>query len=669
MRSLPRRCVAGTTALFAIAAFGCGGGGGDGGGGGITPPTPQISVALSASTLTVLQGQSGSVTMTLTRTNGFTGDVDLTIEGAPTGVTPTCTPWKILSGNTTGSLELAVGPSVAPGTYQLTVRSRGAGVADHVINLSLTVGVAGSYTLSVSPVSVSVQPGGTATATVTLARTGGFSGSVALTVSGAPAGMTVVASPATLTATDASASLTITAATTTAAAGYPLTVHGTATGLSEQTAAMTVQVAAASGTSVTLKFCGDDIPLWFAVQSDNGPWTQITGATGSYTFSVGSRGALAAVDGSSGSYATTVIYASAAELVKTGQTSVASCTNPSSGSKRLSGSVASLGSSQTASITIGDAFASVEASGPTTFTLDYVPDAAADLIAVRQSVTQTSAVADKMIIRRGVNLPNGATIPTLDFVAAEAFAPALANLTLSTLGPDSAMVVSGVYAGNTFAPISETVGTALQSFGGVPANQLVSSDLHELAAIAVPPGGGNDARGVDAYFRTVADQTLSLGPSLATATFNTVSASAPQRLRAQLAVQSAYASDVSVDFWQSVASGPSNDVTLYQTAAYLGGSPSAWDVTIPDMSAAGYSAAWGLPAGASISWVVSATSYPSLTEAGGPVPQLGQYLFAMHGSADASLNMLRAAPRHSSFIRATGWSWASRFAAPGTRRR
>ena len=668
MRSLTCRRVGAAAAVLAAAAVGCGGGG-DGGGGGVTPPSAAITVSLSAGSLTVMQGQSGTVTMTVTRMNGFAGDVDLTIEGAPSGVTATCTPWKIPSGSASASLELAVGPTVAAGTYTMTVRGRGAGVADHTVTLSLTVGVAGSYTLSVSPASVTIQQGATGAATVTIQRSGGFAGAVALTVSGMPAGMTVVASPTTLTGAGASASLTITAATNTAVGGYPLTVHGSTAGLSEQTATIAVQVASTAGTSVTMKFCGADIPMWFAVQSDGGPWTQVTGGPGGYTFSVGAKGAEAFVMGSSDYPATAVIFASAAELVEIGQATVANCANPAYGSRRLNGTVANLGASQVASISIGDGYASVSGNGPMTFTVDHVPDAAADLIAVRQNVTETGFIPDKLIARRGVNLPNGATIPLLDFAAAEAFAPAMANLTLSNLGADSAIAVAGIYAGmNTFASISETYGTTQLSFGGLPANQLVSSDVHELAAISVAPGGANDARGVDAYFHAVADQTFTLGPALATPTFSTVSATTPQRWRAQLAVQSAYPNDVSVDFSQSLGFGSSRGVTLYATAAYLGGSPSTWDVTIPDMSAAGYNAAWGLAAGTAVSWMVSATNFPKLTEVGGPLPNAGQYVFAIRSSADATLIALHAVPRRPSFVRVLR-PRMSRFAVPVRPRR
>ena len=648
MRRLTCRPASAAIVLLAAVVMGCQGGGGDGGGG-VTPPAGGITVSLSNTSLSVTQGLTGTVATTVTRRNGFAGDVDLTVEGAPDGVTATLTPARISSGSTSGSLNVAVAATVAPGTYTLTIRGRAAGVSDHTVSLLLTVAAAGGYTLSVSPSAVNVQQGGATSATVTVERAGGFAGPVALTVSGAPTGLTVVPTPASLAG--GSASLAITAATTVAAGTYTITLHGAASGLGERTATITVQVTATAGTSVTVKFCGEDIPIWFAAQSESGAWTQITGGAGNtYAFSVGSRGAVAAVMASSGSYQTTVVYASAAELVTLGQESAASCVSPSSGSKHLTGTVANVGAAQFASITLGDALATVEVGGPPTFALDNAPDAASDLIAVRQSLAATGLFSDKAIIRRGLNLSSGSAIPVLDFTAAEAFAPATAALTLTNLGSDSAAVLTGFITGsNTVAALSATFGTAQQNFAVFHANQLVPGDLHELTALAAPSSESTELRGIDTYFRVTAGQTLALGPSLATPTVSTTSAAAPQRLRAQFAVQSAYSKNSVADFSQSTGLfGPSREVIVYVTTAYLGGSPTTWDVAIPDMSAAGFNASWGLAAG-TVSWSVMATNFATLQVVGGPPADGTQQVFASRSSASTSVGGLRASRRMSPF--------------------
>jgi hypothetical protein len=84
------------------------------------------------------------------------------------------------------------------------------------------------FALSVSPASGSAAPGGSATATVGTSVSSGTAESVALSASGAPAGVTVSFAPASVTAGGTS---TMTVATTASAAPgtYTVTVKGTAT--------------------------------------------------------------------------------------------------------------------------------------------------------------------------------------------------------------------------------------------------------------------------------------------------------------------------------------------------------------------------------------------------------------------------------------------------------
>ena len=590
--------------------------------------------------------------MTLARKNGFSGPVDVLIEGAPAGVTVTCTPCTIPIGGASSSLEVAVARTVAAATYALSVRGRASGVSDHVATFSLTIGVGGGYTLNVSPANVSVTQGASVASTVSILRTGGFSDAVALTVSGAPAGLTAVVSPASLTGPTTTATLTITAAASAATGTYTLIAHGSVAGLNEQTATLPVQLTAAvSGTSVTLKYCDSSLPTWFAIQNEGGAWTRVTGSAGSFTFTIGTRGAIATVTSGGGVYETTITYASGAELTAIGQVSVASCTHPGHGSKFLLGSVANLATTQFADMEMGDAFARVNGDGSKSFTLTQVPDAPADLIAVLQHTTPGfNFTSDKVIVRRGVNLLTGATMPTLDFAASEAITPATANLTLGNVGGDSAFVVSGfVTATNTSGTLTQAFGTTQFTVTGLPTSQLIAGDVQLVAAFAVSPTAFDTDREVFAFSHFITDQTLAFGPALASPAISTVSAAAPRRLRVQLPVQSAYPNNVEVDFLAQ-SSGSIQDVSLSATAAYLGASASSWDVTIPDLSAAGYDASWGLAAATPVSWTVTASNLPSVLSVGG-VPPEGTYASAARNADGASLNVLRRAPRRPSPIR------------------
>ncbi len=103
------------------------------------------------------------------------------------------------------------------------------------------------FSLAASPAGVSVTQGKTATTTVTVTDSNGFTGSVALTVSGLPTGVTASFSPA---STTTSSTLTFTASSSAAVGTSTVTVTGTSSSLTHTTAiSLTV---ASSGTSTQL---------------------------------------------------------------------------------------------------------------------------------------------------------------------------------------------------------------------------------------------------------------------------------------------------------------------------------------------------------------------------------------------------------------------------------
>ncbi|WP_328296718.1 glycosyl hydrolase family 18 protein [Streptomyces sp. NBC_00435] len=105
--------------------------------------------------------------------------------------------------------------------------------------------VADDFSLSLAPGSASVPPGGSTTATVATAVTSGSVKPVALTVSGAPAGVTAAVSPGSVTA-GGSAQLTVGASATAVPGTYPLTVTG-AEGPLSHSATFTLTVSGPGG--------------------------------------------------------------------------------------------------------------------------------------------------------------------------------------------------------------------------------------------------------------------------------------------------------------------------------------------------------------------------------------------------------------------------------------
>lgn len=85
-------------------------------------PEAKFLLALDAERLPVLQGTRGSVTVTVERQNGFEGDVEITAQDLPEGVT--AEPLTIGADETEGELELTA-PESAPHSLPTTVKVSG----------------------------------------------------------------------------------------------------------------------------------------------------------------------------------------------------------------------------------------------------------------------------------------------------------------------------------------------------------------------------------------------------------------------------------------------------------------------------------------------------------------------------------------------------------------
>ena len=238
------------TALAAAAALAACSGGDDGG----TNPTPAIAIALSGNTISVTQGSTGNVTVSLTRSGGFTGDVSLTVEGLPSGVTYTATPASLGSSVSSSVITISAGGTATPATTSLTVRATGTGVTAQTATLALTVvaAPAQSFSLAAAPTAVTMTQGGTGPSTITLTRTGGFAGNVALAAEGLPTGVAAAFNPTSFTGTATTSTLTLTAAANATTGTATVTVRGTATGQTDKTVAIQLTVNAAATGGYTL---------------------------------------------------------------------------------------------------------------------------------------------------------------------------------------------------------------------------------------------------------------------------------------------------------------------------------------------------------------------------------------------------------------------------------
>ena len=100
---------------------------------------PDFTLSLNPTSLTVQQGGSGTTRLTLTPQGGFTGRVNLSLVGAPPGITLSPPSLEVAGPSpVTQDLTIQVGAEVAPGTYSLRVRGTSGSLTGEA-DLALTV--------------------------------------------------------------------------------------------------------------------------------------------------------------------------------------------------------------------------------------------------------------------------------------------------------------------------------------------------------------------------------------------------------------------------------------------------------------------------------------------------------------------------------------------------
>ena len=569
-------------------------------------PLPGISL-LVAPTLSATAGTVASTSITIVRIGSFTGDVALTLENAPAGVTAAFTPPTITSTGTTSSLALTVPANQSPATTTMTVRATGTGITAQTAVVAFTVAAAQGYSLAAT--SVSTAQGTTGTSTITINRTGGFAGSVSLAVAGLPSGVTATFTPQATTGNTSSLALSVAASVAPGTYSAGVFVTGTATALTTVTTPLTLTVTQAGGGGgaiVGWRFCdAANVPLWFAFRDGTGgTWTRvIPSANNTFSFSLSqSVGGVALVQNFGGtSTQVTVYYQAASEL-----NSIASqecLANPTT--KTVFGSVANVAAGQTGSVSAGNATASV--AGPATaFTLNNLDDGLIDLVATRASLNTTTfaQVPDKMILRRSFNPAANSTMAVLDFNGSEAFAPGSAVYTIANGGTDQLFAISSFLTANgsngSFSFFEPLATGNTRTIWGVPSTRTQAGDLHFVIAQA-SNATGSISRGFFQYNRDLANRTLTLGALLNVPAVTSIGTAAFARLKTAGTFQSDYLDGVTSTFNQSTRGW-----SVQLTKAYLGNSAS-FDFDVPDLSGvSGFQSTWALVGGVSTQWSVSA---------------------------------------------------------------
>ena len=199
----------------------------------VLPPaqaSPNFSLSASPSSLSVTQGSSGSSTITVTPSGGFTGSVTLSTSALPSGVTA-----SFGTNPTTGTsvLTFTASSTATTGTSTITVTGT-SGTLTHTTSISLTITAPAqpNFSLSASPSSLTVKQGTSGSSTITVTDQNGFTGSVTLSNSALPSGVTASFGTNPTTSTSV---LTFTASSTATTGTSTITITGTSGSLTHTT--------------------------------------------------------------------------------------------------------------------------------------------------------------------------------------------------------------------------------------------------------------------------------------------------------------------------------------------------------------------------------------------------------------------------------------------------
>jgi uncharacterized membrane protein len=154
----------------------------------LTINAPGFSVS-SPGPLVLGQGTTLTSSIPITESNGFSGLVNLSVAGLPSGVSASFSP-NPTNGNT--SLTLTATGTASIGTSSVAITGTSGKLAS---TTKFTLSVSAANLTITAPASLSMGPGTTTSSPIALASTNGFNAPVTLAVSGLPSGVTATISP------------------------------------------------------------------------------------------------------------------------------------------------------------------------------------------------------------------------------------------------------------------------------------------------------------------------------------------------------------------------------------------------------------------------------------------------------------------------------------------
>lgn len=473
-----------------------------------------------------------------------------------------------------------------------------------------------SLNLSLSTGSLEIEAGESATVTATVTRGGGFTGVVELSVSGVGSHLSVeVGDPDEVGAVlRFPLRVEVDLDAPGGARTLALRAHGAGGLQAEGELGVTlVEAPEAPGPEVTLDLSAcraGDTPVWLAVWNGRDGWQQAHAEGDRVTFTLAADhpvGGFAWVTSGAGRDVS-VQLATVEELTAFPQPL---CTQVGTGT--VTATAAGLGETHAATLFLGGGRGSAQSALPAA-QIRGVKEGVHDLLAYRGSLIEPGC-ADRILIRRDVEVEDGGSLGVVDFTGEEAFAPALARATLSGAGGGQRVHLMGYYSGDACVggemalhPARLVEGSSF-TIRGVPATEQRGSDMHQLTVTEVD---GAVARLTAHFFRELSDQHVELWPDFTPQISD--AAGGHRRLAMETRIPSPYLTGETGVVSLTFGTGDLTFTTSASMAA-LGGSEDVTLVTADLSAVEGWDATWAPAPGATVQWTIQVTAVSTLEAA------------------------------------------------------
>ncbi len=530
------------------------------------PPLPAaIAIATSDSSFALAQGDTVSFTLTLTRTN-YTGQVQFSATGVPSGLAVTFTPSSVAPGFPEATIELVAGTFASVGSHSIRVAAAGPGGFSAELFLTVVISLTGGVTVSVPDGGLAFDQDDGGQVELTVSREGSFVGPASMSTGELPEGLVAAFLPSSVPGT--STVLALTASPTTPIGTHQVEVIASAAEWKSDTTILSVTIGPQGAiTPITVDFCSDHVQ-WVGYANRNGAWHEATSAGGTmHTVSLSQpTGSIAWFDG-----ATTHVYrGSVAELQQMASLRNTVCALvPPVNEKELSGIAAGVAEGQHANFSMGSVSGggSDGLTGPdSSYGFVGLPDGPLTLSAIR---TGPNLADGRIVVRRGVDLPNHGSIPRLDFDGPEAEPLESATMTF-TNARAGASVRASVFVLSAYTLFNLYPSTTF-SYQGAPASVLEPGERHTTA---VREELGYYERYLALRFTDVVNRNLTFGPILAEPERRTLVSGSPAAVEFLLPVQPEYPDSVTVSYLRT---------KLTVASGYLAGGD-RWELSLPRMT-------------------------------------------------------------------------------------